>query len=71
MRATAPSVAIGLREWSLTGRRTAASDRLLGMSRAELDRAYRLAGLLLGDAVEAEDATRDTKRCFIGPPSID
>jgi RNA polymerase sigma-70 factor (ECF subfamily) len=59
MRATAPSVAIGLREWSLTGSRTAASDRLLGMSRAELDRAYRLAGLLLGDAVEAEDATQE------------
>jgi len=59
MRATESSVAIGLREWSLTGSRTAASDRLLGMSRAELDRAYRLAGLLLGDAVEAEDATQE------------
>ena len=30
-----------------------------GGSRAELDRAYRLAGLLLGDAVEAEDATQE------------
>jgi RNA polymerase sigma factor (sigma-70 family) len=29
------------------------------MSRAELDRAYRLAGLLLGDAAEAEDATQE------------
>src|SRR5262245_52966727 len=59
MAATASSVAIGPREWSLTGSRTAASSRLLGMSRAELDRAYRLAGLLLGDAVEAEDATQE------------
>jgi RNA polymerase sigma-70 factor (ECF subfamily) len=59
MGATAPSVALGLREWDLTESRTAASDRLLGMSRAELDRAYRLAGLLLGDAVEAEDATQE------------
>ena len=58
MGATAPSVAIGLRELDLTGSRTAAN-RLLGMSRAELDRAYRLAGLLLGDATEAEDATQE------------
>lgn len=59
MDATASSVAIGLRDWDLTGNRTAASDRLLGMSRTELDRAYRLAGLLLGDATEAEDATQE------------
>ena len=59
MDATASSVAIDLRDWDLTGSRTAASDRLLGMSRAELDRAYRLAGLLLGDATEAEDATQE------------
>jgi len=31
----------------------------LGLARPELDRAYRLAGLLLGDRAEAEDATQD------------
>ena len=36
-----------------------AQARFLGFASAELDRAYRLAGLLLGDASEAEDATQD------------
>jgi RNA polymerase sigma factor (sigma-70 family) len=36
-----------------------ATNRFLGLARAELDRAYRLAGLLLGDRTEAEDATQD------------
>jgi RNA polymerase sigma factor (sigma-70 family) len=34
-------------------------DRFLGVSRPALDRAYRLAGLLLADAHEAEDAVQD------------
>jgi RNA polymerase sigma-70 factor, ECF subfamily len=36
-----------------------ATSRFLGLARPELDRAYRLAGLLLGDRAEAEDATQD------------
>lgn len=34
-------------------------ERFTTLVRTELDRAYRLAGLLLGDAAEAEDATQD------------
>jgi RNA polymerase sigma-70 factor (ECF subfamily) len=40
--------------------RTAAHRRLAAVGRVEIDRAYRLAGLLLGDAAEAEDATQET-----------
>ena len=36
-----------------------AGDRFLRLANGELDRAYRLAGLLLGDQHEAEDATQD------------
>ena len=36
-----------------------AQARFLEFASAELDRAYRLAGLLLADATEAEDATQD------------
>jgi RNA polymerase sigma-70 factor (ECF subfamily) len=36
-----------------------ASDDLRRLATASLDRAYRLAGLILGDAHEAEDATQD------------
>jgi RNA polymerase sigma-70 factor (ECF subfamily) len=39
--------------------RTTVEGRILAMGRTELDRAYRLAGLLLGDADEAEDATQE------------
>ena len=38
---------------------TVAEDRLLRMASGELSRAYRLAGLILGNAHEAEDATQD------------
>ena len=38
---------------------TATEDRFLRLAGGELDRAYRLAGLLLGDARDAEDATQD------------
>jgi RNA polymerase sigma factor (sigma-70 family) len=34
-------------------------ERFLRLAGSELDRAYRLAGLLLGDAHDAEDATQD------------
>jgi RNA polymerase sigma-70 factor, ECF subfamily len=34
-------------------------ERFLHLAGSELDRAYRLAGLLLGDARDAEDATQD------------
>lgn len=37
----------------------AAADRFLRLASGELDRAYRLAGLVLGDQYEAEDATQD------------
>jgi RNA polymerase sigma-70 factor (ECF subfamily) len=35
------------------------TERLRGMSARELNRAYRIAGLLLGNAHDAEDATQD------------
>jgi RNA polymerase sigma-70 factor (ECF subfamily) len=37
----------------------AASDQILRMAEGELDRAYRLAGLILGDQHDAQDATQD------------
>jgi RNA polymerase sigma-70 factor (ECF subfamily) len=37
----------------------AATDRILRLAEGELDRAYRLAGLILGDQHEAQDATQD------------
>jgi hypothetical protein len=37
----------------------AAGERFLRLANGELDRAYRLAGMLLGDQGEAEDATQD------------
>lgn len=36
-----------------------ASERVLRLAQGELDRAYRLAGLILGDGNEAQDATQD------------
>ena len=36
-----------------------AAERFLCLANGELDRAYRLAGILLGDRHEAEDATQD------------
>jgi RNA polymerase sigma-70 factor (ECF subfamily) len=36
-----------------------AAERFLRLANGELDRAYRLAGILLGDRHEAEDATQD------------
>jgi RNA polymerase sigma-70 factor (ECF subfamily) len=48
------------REVALTGTDTrTTADRILHLADAELDRAYRLAGLILGNQPEAEDATQD------------
>ena len=38
---------------------TSAEARFRALAAGELDRAYRLAGLLMGDATEAEDATQE------------
>lgn len=46
-------------EIDLTGRRTDAHQQILTAIRAGLDRRYRLAGLLLGNAADAEDATQE------------
>jgi RNA polymerase sigma-70 factor (ECF subfamily) len=39
--------------------RDGAAERVLRLASGELDRAYRLAGMILGDQHEAQDATRD------------
>lgn len=55
---TAP--ALELREGHLgTARAGEAGERFLHLANGELDRAYRLAGLILGNQAEAEDATQD------------
>jgi RNA polymerase sigma-70 factor (ECF subfamily) len=46
-------------EIDLTGSRTDAQRQILTATRAGLDRRYRLAGLLLGNAADAEDATQE------------
>jgi RNA polymerase sigma-70 factor (ECF subfamily) len=46
-------------EIDLAGSRTEAESRIMAAGRAEIDRLYRLAGLLLGDAADAEDATQE------------
>ncbi len=43
----------------LTGPHTDAEGRILAVARAEIDRLYQLAGLILGNAADAEDATQD------------
>jgi RNA polymerase sigma-70 factor, ECF subfamily len=49
-----------VREATLTDRRAAdGSDQFTALTTARLDRAYRVAGLVLGDAGEAEDAVGD------------
>jgi RNA polymerase sigma factor (sigma-70 family) len=48
------------REASLTtGRDTVAADRFLRLANGELDRAYRIGGLILGNRQDAEDATQE------------
>jgi RNA polymerase sigma-70 factor (ECF subfamily) len=46
-------------EIDLTRSRTESERCILAVGRAEMDRLYRLAGLLLGDAADAEDATQE------------
>jgi RNA polymerase sigma-70 factor (ECF subfamily) len=46
-------------EGILDGHRPTPTERLARLARAEIDRAYRLAGLILGNAGEAEDAVGD------------
>ncbi len=54
-----------------------ATERVLRLASGELDRAYRLAGLILGDRHEAQDATQDAlcepggrlRRCATRPAS--
>src|SRR3954451_5876029 len=38
---------------------TDATEMVIGLAHSEVDRAYRLAGLILGDQHEAQDATQD------------
>jgi RNA polymerase sigma-70 factor (ECF subfamily) len=59
MRAIAIAPTGAAREIELADRRADAEERLVGLARAQLDRLYRLAGLLLGDSAEAEDATQE------------
>jgi RNA polymerase sigma-70 factor (ECF subfamily) len=47
------------RERPLAADGSEATNQFLDLAGRELDRAYRLAGLLLGDRAEAEDATQD------------
>jgi len=46
-------------EIDLTGTRTEVQRHILTAARAGVDRRFRLAGLLLGNAVDAEDATQE------------
>jgi RNA polymerase sigma factor (sigma-70 family) len=60
MLATASDYPIESMERDLTfGGEASAADRFLRLADGELDRAYRMAGLILGDRFEAEDATQD------------
>ncbi len=46
-------------EIDLAGSRTDVERRILAAARADINRLYRLAGLLLGNATDAEDATQE------------
>ncbi len=60
MRARLDGRSIAWPEGGLVGTVTTETERrFLELAGHELDRAYRLAGLILGDAHEAEDATQD------------
>lgn len=60
MLTTASARAVPSLEDGLADRRgTDTADQFLRLADGELDRAYRLAGLILGDQYEAEDATQD------------
>jgi RNA polymerase sigma-70 factor (ECF subfamily) len=59
MRASALVLTREMRGNDLTGPRTAAEGHILTSARTGVDRRYRLAGLLLGNAADAEDATQE------------
>jgi RNA polymerase sigma-70 factor, ECF subfamily len=59
MRAAVLVLTHELGEIDLTGPRTDAELLILASARAGVDRRYRLAGLLLGNAADAEDATQE------------
>ena len=59
MRAFAFALTRELGEIELTGPRTDAELLILASARAGVDRRFRLAGLLLGNAADAEDATQE------------
>jgi RNA polymerase sigma factor (sigma-70 family) len=59
MRAIAIAPIGAPREIELADRRADAEERLADLARGQLDRLYRLAGLLLSDAADAEDATQE------------
>ena len=59
MRASALVFTREMGETDLSGPRTDAEARILASARAGVDRRYRLAGLLLGNAADAEDATQE------------
>lgn len=60
MLATARGPRLLSREaWLTTDGDAAKAERFLQLANGELDRAYRLAGLILGDSQEAQDATQD------------
>ncbi len=59
MRAAALVLTREMGKTDLTGPRTDAELLILASARAGVDRRYRLAGLLLGNAADAEDATQE------------
>lgn len=60
MLATAGGRSVFIQEGALANRdATDATERVVRLAGGELDRAYRLAGLILGDGHEAQDATQD------------
>ena len=59
MRASALVLTHEMGENDLTGPRTDAEVHILASARTGVDRRYRLAGLLLGNAADAEDATQE------------
>ena len=60
MLATAGGRSVFMQEGALANRdATDATQGVLRLAGGELDRAYRLAGLIIGDGHEAQDATQD------------
>jgi RNA polymerase sigma-70 factor (ECF subfamily) len=72
MLATASArVVLSLEVWLANEGGAGAAERFLRLANGELDRAYRWAGLILGDQHEAEDATQDALlRAWRSAPSL-